>query len=99
MQEPVHGSFIITLLLLAAILVGGMTQIMIALRRRELSGWWLMLLGGIISVILAIMLYASLPWSGLWVLGTLIAIELLIHGFTWLQVGLSLRQLAHSTNR
>ena len=99
MQEPVHGSFIITLLLLAAILVGGMTLIMIALRHRELSGWWLMLLGGIISVILAIMLYASLPWSGLWVLGTLIAIELLIHGFTWLQVGLSLRHLAHSTNR
>ncbi len=85
MQEPVHGSFIITLLLLSAILVGGMTRIMIALRHRELSGWWLMLLGGIISVILAIMLYASLPWSGLWVLGTLIAIELLIHGCTWLQ--------------
>jgi uncharacterized membrane protein HdeD (DUF308 family) len=99
MQEPVHGSFIITLLLLAAILMGGITRIMIALRHRELSGWWLMLLGGIISVILAIILYASLPWSGLWVLGTLIAIELLIHGFTWLQVGLSLRQLARSTNR
>ena len=96
MQEPVHGSIIITLLLLAAILVGGITRIMIALRHRELTGWWLMLLGGIISVILAIMLYASLPWSGLWVLGTLIAIELLIHGFTWLQVGLSLRRLAHS---
>jgi uncharacterized membrane protein HdeD (DUF308 family) len=41
-----------------------------------------MLMGGIVSVILAIMLYASLPWSELWVLGTLIAIELLIHGFT-----------------
>jgi uncharacterized membrane protein HdeD (DUF308 family) len=99
MQEPVHGSFIITLLLLAAILMGGITRIMIALRHRELSGWWLMLLGGTISVILAIILYASLPWSGLWVLGTLIAIELLIHGFTWLQVGLSLRLLARSTNR
>ena len=96
MQEPVHGSIIITLLLLAAILVGGITRITIALRHRQLTGWWLMLLGGIISVILAIMLYASLPWSGLWVLGTLIAIELLIHGFTWLQVGMSLRRLAHS---
>ncbi len=96
MQEPVHGSIVITLLLLAAILVGGITRIMIALRHRELDGWWLMLLGGVISVILAIMLYESLPWSGLWVLGTLIAVELMIHGFTWLRVGLSLRQLAHS---
>jgi uncharacterized membrane protein HdeD (DUF308 family) len=96
MQEPVQGSIILTLFLLAAILVGGIARIVIALRHRELGGWWLMLLGGIISVILAIMLYASLPWSGLWVLGTLIAIELMIHGFTWLQFGLSLRRLAHS---
>ena len=96
MQEPVQGSLILTLFLLAAILVGGITRIMIGLRHRELSGWWLMLLGGAISVILAIMLYATLPWSGLWVLGTLIAIELLVHGFTWLQFGFSLRRLARS---
>jgi uncharacterized membrane protein HdeD (DUF308 family) len=46
MQEPVQGSLILTLFLLAAILVGGITRIMIGLRHRELSGWWLMLLGG-----------------------------------------------------
>jgi uncharacterized membrane protein HdeD (DUF308 family) len=96
MQEPVQGSIIITLLLLAAILVGGITRIMIALRHRELAGWWLMLLGGIISVILAVILYTSLPWSGLWVLGTLIAIELFVHGVTWLQFGFALRSLAQS---
>ena len=96
MDEPVQGSVILTLFLLAAILVGGITRIVIALRHRELSGWWLMLLGGLVSVVLAVMLYATLPWSGLWVLGTLIAIELLVHGFTWIQFGLSLRKLAHS---
>jgi uncharacterized membrane protein HdeD (DUF308 family) len=96
MQEPVQGSVVITLLLLAAILVGGIMRIIIALRHRELAAWWLMLLGGIISVILAIMLYASLPWSGLWVLGTLIAVELVVHGVAWLQFGFSLRRLAYS---
>src|ERR1700747_24337 len=39
MQEPVQGSIILTLFLLAAILVGGITRIMIGLRHRELSGW------------------------------------------------------------
>jgi len=97
MDEPVQGSVIVTLFLLATLLVGGIMRIVIAFRHRELTGWWLVLLGGIISVFLAFMLYATLPWSGLWVLGTLIAIELLIQGFTWLRLGFSLRRMARSS--
>ncbi|MFL5257880.1 MAG: HdeD family acid-resistance protein [Rhodopila sp.] len=95
MNEPVQGSVIITIFLIAALVVGGIMRIMVGLRHRELKGWWLLVLGGIVSVVVAVMLYAMLPWSGLWVLGTLIAIELLIQGFTWLQFGLSLRRLGH----
>jgi len=94
MGEPVQGSVILTLFLLAAILVGGVMRMIVAVRHRELQGWWLILLGGIVSVIVSLMLYATLPWSGLWILGTLIAIELLIQGFTWLRFGLSLRRMA-----
>ena len=96
MQEPAQGSVALTLLLLAALLVGGATRIAVAVRHRELAGWWLVMLGGIISILVAAMLYASLPWSGLWVLGTLIAIELLVQGFTWVRFGLALRSLARS---
>ena len=99
MMEPVQGSVIITIFLLIAIAIGGGLRIAMALRHREIAGWWLMLLGGIISVGLAIMLYASLPWSGLWVLGTLIGVELIIQGVTWLQMGLSLRGLGRHGNR
>jgi uncharacterized membrane protein HdeD (DUF308 family) len=97
MEEPVQGSVILTLFLLAALLVGGVMRIVVAVRHRELAGWWLVLLGGIISIFLACMLYATLPWSGLWVLGTLIAVELLIQGFTWLRLGFSLRLLARAS--
>jgi uncharacterized membrane protein HdeD (DUF308 family) len=94
-QEPVQGSLVLTMFVVAALLIGGIMRIVIAARHRELPGWWLMLLGGLVSVILAVMLYVTLPWSGLWVLGTLIAVELLVHGFTWLRFGLALRELAH----
>jgi uncharacterized membrane protein HdeD (DUF308 family) len=40
------------------------------------------------------MLYMMLPWSGLWVVGTLIAVELLVHGVSWIQFGLTLRKTA-----
>jgi len=39
-----------------------------------------------------VMLVLMLPWSGLWVVGTLIAVELIIHGVSWIQVGLALRK-------
>jgi uncharacterized membrane protein HdeD (DUF308 family) len=74
----------------------GISRIIIALRHRELTGWWVMLLGGVVSVILSIMLYQSLPWSGLWALGTIITIELVMHGVSWLKFDLSLRRLARS---
>ena len=96
MDEPVQGSLIITLFLLAAILVGGIIRIVISLQHRDMAGWWLMLLGGVLSVIVAVLLYATLPWSGLWILGTLIAVEMIIQGFTWLSFGFALRKLGRS---
>jgi uncharacterized membrane protein HdeD (DUF308 family) len=94
MQEPVQGSVILTILIVISLLVGGIMRAVVAIRHREVPGWWLMLLGGLLSVAVAVMLYVSLPWSGLWVLGTLIAIELLIQGFTWVLFGFALRKLA-----
>ena len=96
MQEPVQGSLALTLLIVAGLLVGGIMRAVIAAQHREVPGWWLMVIGGIISVILAIMLYATLPWSGFWVIGTLIAVELLVQGFSWLRFGISLRRMAHN---
>ena len=46
-----------------------------------------------ITFLIAILLYSTLPWSGLWVLGTLIAVELAIQGITWIQFGLMLRRM------
>ncbi len=96
MDEPVEGSIIITALVVAALIAGGMLRVAIALRHREVQGWWLLLLGGLVSVVIGVLLYRSLPWSGLWVLGTLIAAELLMQGGSWLQFGLSLRRMART---
>ncbi len=93
MMEPVRGSLVITVFLIAALAVGGILRIVLALRHRDVHGWWLLMLGGVISLTLAAMLFASLPWSGLWVLGMLIGIELLVQGFTWTSFGFALRAL------
>jgi uncharacterized membrane protein HdeD (DUF308 family) len=93
MNEPAQGAVAITLFLIAALVVGGGLRIVIALRHREMGGWWLMVLSGLLSIVIGVMLYASLPWSGLWVLGTLIGVELIVQGVTWVTFGIALRRM------
>lgn len=93
MREPVRGSILLTILLLFALAISGILRIAMAVRHRDVRGWWLLLLGGLISIGLAIILYLSLPWSGLWVLGTLIGVELLVQGITWTSLGFALRDM------
>ena len=91
MREPVQGSIIITLFLLAALTVVGVFRVVIALRHREITGWWLLLLTGVVSLGLAVFLYMSLPWTSLWLLGTIIAVELVFQGVAWIRLSFALR--------
>jgi uncharacterized membrane protein HdeD (DUF308 family) len=93
MDEPLQGSVIITIFLLAALSVSGVLRIVMALRHREIGGWWFLLLTGILSIALAVLLYMSLPWASLWVLGTVIAVELIFHGVGWVSLGFALRKV------
>ena len=94
MDEPLVGSVFITILVAVALIIGGVMRIIIGIRHRGMPGWGLLVVGGVISLVVGVMLYLSLPWSGLWVVGTLIAVELIIHGVSWIQFGLALRRSA-----
>lgn len=92
MQEPVQGALVLTLFIVAAMVAAGIFRIVIALSHREFPGWWVLALGGLVSVVVGVLLISWLPWSSLILLGTLIAIELIMHGATWVHFGLLLRQ-------
>ncbi|MCB8879206.1 HdeD family acid-resistance protein [Acidisoma cellulosilytica] len=92
MDEPVRGSLIITIVIAVMLIVSGIARLIVAATHRHMQGLWLVILSGIVSFAVGIMLYASLPWSSLWVLGTLIAIELVFHGIAWVQFGFALKR-------
>jgi uncharacterized membrane protein HdeD (DUF308 family) len=94
MDDPLPGAVVVTILVAAALIIGGILRIVIGVRHRHMPGWGLMLAGGVISLVVGVMLYLMLPWSGLWVVGTLIAVELIMHGVSWIQFGLTLRKTA-----
>jgi uncharacterized membrane protein HdeD (DUF308 family) len=94
MDDPFPGAFIITIFVAAALVIGGILRIIIGVQHRHMPGWGLLVAGGVISLLVGLMLYMMLPWSGLWVVGTLIAVELIVHGVSWIQFGLTLRKTA-----
>jgi uncharacterized membrane protein HdeD (DUF308 family) len=90
MSEPPHGAAILTLLLVTTIVTGGILRVAAVLRHQRIRARAL-LLGALASIVIGALIYLSLPWPGLWLLGTLIAIELFIQGSGWFYVGLVLR--------
>jgi uncharacterized membrane protein HdeD (DUF308 family) len=92
MAEPIQGSVAITIFLAIALILAGALRIAIAVQHRDMQGWGMLLLAGIVTVIVGILLYATLPWSGLWVLGTLIAVELIVQGIGWIRLGFVMRR-------
>jgi uncharacterized membrane protein HdeD (DUF308 family) len=93
MDEPIRGSLIITIVISVLLIISGVARLVMAVTHRHMPGLWLVILSGIVSFAVGVMLYATLPWSSLWVLGTLIAIELVFHGIAWVQFGLALKKL------
>ena len=91
MREPAQESVLITILVMIALSISGVVRIAIA--HRDVGGWWVVLIGGVTSIAVGVMLLASLPWSGTWVLGALIGTEMAVQGVSWLAFSLGLRRL------
>jgi uncharacterized membrane protein HdeD (DUF308 family) len=80
MNEPMQGALALTILAGATLVVSGIVRILFALEHRNMSAWGIVFLSGVVSIVVGCLLYLTLPWSGLWVLGILIAVELFVQG-------------------
>ncbi len=92
-EEPVAGSVLLTAVLAFCLVFAGIFRMAWAAGHRRRGSWWVLLLSGLVALVVGVLIYLSLPWSGLWVLGTLVAIELVVGGVSALMFGLSLRRL------
>jgi len=90
MREPIHGAAVLTLALVALIIAAGIVRMALALGSRGIRAWSLVFASGVVSVIVGFLLYMMLPWSGMWTLGALIGIELLVQGGGWVYFGIAL---------
>jgi hypothetical protein len=51
-----------------------------------------MVIGGVVSVILALMIWRQFPLSGIWLVGTMVGISLFVNGLSTVAVGTAARR-------
>ena len=74
------GLLVLTLLLLVYFMVEGISKIIFSLTIRPFPNWGWVLLSGIITILAAFYLWASLPVAAIWLLGVLLGIQLICEG-------------------
>jgi uncharacterized membrane protein HdeD (DUF308 family) len=93
---PVGGAISLTLVLIAFFAIEGVLSILFGFEHKNaLSGrWFWMVLNGVIDLVLAGIIFYSLPFSAVWALGLLVGIDLVFGGVALIGMALHARDAA-----
>jgi uncharacterized membrane protein HdeD (DUF308 family) len=90
LEDPVRAAAVLTLLLAASFLVGGLLRVIFSFAEK-FPGWPWVLLNGVVDLILGVLIWRGWPESSLWVIGVFVGIDLLFHGWSWVILALAVR--------
>lgn len=91
LHDPILASTLITGLLATILIIIGISRMLMSILLRNTSGSIWIFLAGLISLALGIMILMQWPFSGLWIIGLFIAIEMLVNGWSYIFLALALR--------
>ncbi len=92
--EPVAGSLVLTAFLGGAFVVIGVLRLLMGFQLRgSAAAWGWIALAGLASLVLGGLILFQWPASALWLIGLLVAIELIFHGWAYVMLALAIRAL------
>ncbi len=91
-KHPSEAAIVYTLLMASFFMVGGLFRIVAAVSGLFRGRGWV-LINGIITLALGVMIWQQIPFSGLWVIGTFLGVDLIFNGWLYLLIGLNVRRL------
>jgi len=92
-ENPYLAAAILTLFLGVALIVSGVTRIILAFGMQAAMPWVLVLVSGVITLLLGLIIVAHWPVASLYVLGIFLGVDLVLAGASWIGIGLGLRRL------
>ena len=75
-----EGLLALTLLLLMYFMIEGISKVSFSLTIRPFPNWGWVLASGVVGILVALYLWASLPVTAIWLLGVLLGIQLICEG-------------------
>jgi len=91
--QPLAGLASVTFAIAGYLLLKGVLEFVVWMQLRRLPGTRWLLFDGILTFVLAAMIWSAFPASSLWVVGTLVGVSMLSSGMTRLQLSLAARRL------
>ncbi len=83
--NPLIGLGTVTLVCIAGLAVSGFTKLFWSFKLRSGRGRWLIALSGMLSILVAGMLYWHFPFAAAWAFGVLVGVALIFEGITHLE--------------
>jgi uncharacterized membrane protein HdeD (DUF308 family) len=92
LSHPVVALASMTLYLAAYLIVTGIVEIFAGFGARPEPGWGWMVANAVVSLLLGVMLWRQFPISGIWAIGTLFGLKMLMTGLTMTSIGMTVRR-------
>ncbi len=92
--NPALAAVTLTLLLAIALIASGIMRLWSGIRLHPVSGWGWVVASGIVSVIAGIIFILGWPVNSLWLLGMVLAIDLIFQGVSAIAFGVALKATA-----
>jgi uncharacterized membrane protein HdeD (DUF308 family) len=92
LMHPLDALIVLTLVLACYLFFEGIVEIIQFFQLRPRHGVVWVLIDGIITLILAVMIWRSWPASTIWVIGTLVGISMIFSGFSRLMLSLAAKR-------
>ena len=80
LRNTVETMLVISILLIVFFMVEGIAKIVFALTIRPHQGWFWVLASGILAIVLAVILWNSMPVTAGWLIGLLLGVNLITEG-------------------
>lgn len=97
LSNPAAGLATLTLLLIAFFLIDGLVEVYGGMKLRPETSWQWLVASGVVSIVLAGLIWAMLPFAMVWAVGLLFGINLITTGASMVEIALGGRKAVEET--